>query len=42
MSLFTRRPGGRVQVRSMPGCLVSSLILSITLTILVNLIIRIL
>jgi hypothetical protein len=42
MLLFTRRPGKRAQVRFMPGCLVFSLILSITLTILVNLIIRIL
>ena len=39
---FTKRPGERAQVRFMPGCLVISLILSITLTILVNLIIRIL
>jgi hypothetical protein len=42
MLLFTKRPGERTQVRFMPGCLVISLILSITLTILVNLIIRIL
>ena len=42
MFLFTKRPGERAQVRFMPGCLVTSLILSITLTILVNLIIRIL
>jgi hypothetical protein len=42
MLLFTKRPGERAQVRFMPGCLVISLILSITLTILVNLIIRIL
>ena len=41
MLLFTKRPGERAQVRFMPGCLVISLILSITLTILVNLIIRI-
>jgi hypothetical protein len=39
--LFTKRPGRRVQVRFMPGCLVISLILSIALTVLVNLIIRI-
>jgi hypothetical protein len=42
MLLFTKRPGERAQVRFMPGCLVISLILSMTLTILVNLIIRIL
>jgi len=41
MFLFTKQSGRRAQVRFMPGCLVISLILSITLTILVNLIIRI-
>ncbi len=41
MFLFTKWPGRRAQVRFMPGCLVISLILSIALTILVNLIIRI-
>jgi hypothetical protein len=41
MFLFTKRPGRRTEVRFMPGCLVSSLILSIALTVLVNLIIRI-
>jgi hypothetical protein len=41
MFLFTKRPGRRVEARFMPGCLVISLILSIALTILVNLIIRI-
>jgi hypothetical protein len=39
--LFTKRPGERAQVRFMPGCLVTSLILSIALTVLVNLIIRV-
>jgi len=39
--LLTKRPGERTQVRFMPGCLVFSLILSIGLTILVNLIIRV-
>jgi hypothetical protein len=39
--LFTKRPGRRAQVRFMPGCLVTSLILSIALTVLVNLIIRV-
>jgi hypothetical protein len=42
MFLFTKRPGRRAQVGFMPGCLVISLILSITLTVLLNLIIRIL
>ncbi len=42
MFLFTKRPGERTHVRFMPGCLVFSLILSVTLTILVNVIIRIL
>jgi hypothetical protein len=42
MFLFTKRPGDRAQVRFRPGCLVFSLILSIVLTVLVNLIIRIL
>ena len=42
MFLFSKRPGGRTQVRFMPGCLVMSVVLSIALTILVNLIIRIL
>jgi hypothetical protein len=41
MFLFTKRPGERTQMRILPGCLVTSLILSIALTILVNLIIRI-
>jgi hypothetical protein len=42
MFLFTKRPGERTRVRFMPGCLVMSLVLSIGLTILLNLIIRIL
>ncbi len=42
MFLFTKRPGERTSVRFMPGCLVMSLILSIGLTVLLNLIIRIL
>jgi hypothetical protein len=42
MFLFTKRPGRRAEVRFMPGCLVISVILSITLTILINLIIRML
>jgi len=39
---FTRRPGQRTNVRFMPGCLVWSLVLSVGLTILVNVLIRIL
>jgi len=39
--LFSKRPGQRTQVRFMPGCLLWSLILSIGLTILLNLAIRI-
>ncbi len=42
MFLFTKRPGQRTQVRFMPGCLVMSLILSVALTLLVNVVIRIL
>jgi hypothetical protein len=42
MFLFTKRPGDRARVRFMPVCLVISLILSITLTFLVNLVVRIL
>jgi hypothetical protein len=42
MFLVTKRPGERTNVRFMPGCLVTSLILSIGLTVLVNLILRIL
>jgi len=40
MFLFTKRPGQRTQVRFMPGCLVWSLIISIGLTVLLNLAIR--
>jgi hypothetical protein len=42
MFLFTKRPGRRAQVRFMPGCLVTSLLISIGLTILLNLLIRVL
>jgi hypothetical protein len=38
--VFSKRPGRRTQVRFMPGCLLMSLILSVGLTILVNLLIR--
>jgi hypothetical protein len=37
-----KRPGRRTQFRFMPGCLIWSLLLSIGLTILVNVIIRLL
>ena len=40
MFVFSKRPGRRTQVRFMPGCLLASLILSVGLTILVNLLIR--
>ena len=40
MFLFTKRPGERTQLRFMPGCLVMSLLLSLTLTVLVNILIR--
>jgi len=38
--LFTKRPGRRTQVRFMPGCLMMSIVLSIILTVALNLIIR--
>ena len=41
MAFFSRRPGGRTRVRFMPGCLVGSLLLSIGLTILLNVLIRV-
>jgi hypothetical protein len=40
MFLYTKRPGRRAQVRFLPGCLVWSIIVSIALTILLNLLIR--
>jgi len=40
MFLFTKRPGRRAQVRFMPGCLVFSIVASLVLTIVLNLIIR--
>ena len=42
MFIFTKRPGRRASVRFMPGCLVWSLLISIVLTVLVNLLIRLL
>jgi hypothetical protein len=38
--LFTKRPGRRAEVRFMPGCLVTSLLLSLALTVVVNVLIR--
>jgi hypothetical protein len=35
-----KRPGDRTRVRFMPGCLIWSLLLSVGLTILVNVLIR--
>jgi hypothetical protein len=40
MAFFSRRPGGRTQVRFMPGCLLWSIVLSIGLTVLLNVLIR--
>ena len=39
---FTKRPGQRMNFRFMPGCLAGSLLLSIGLTVLINVLIRIL
>jgi hypothetical protein len=35
-----KRPGRRTQFRFMPGCLIWSLLLSVVLTVLVNVLIR--
>ena len=35
-----KTPGRRAQVRFMPGCLIWSIVLSLTLTILINVLIR--
>jgi hypothetical protein len=40
MVFMSKRPGRRMEVRFMPGCLIWSLLLSIALTILVNVLIR--
>ena len=40
MVFFSKHPGRRARVRFMPGCLLWSLILSIALTIVLNLILR--
>ena len=40
MLLFTKRPAERASVRFMPGCVVMSLFLSLGLTVVVNVLIR--
>ena len=40
MFVFTKRPGRRGNFRFLPGCLVFSLVASIVLTVLLNVIIR--
>jgi hypothetical protein len=40
MLVFWKRSGERTQVRFAPGCLLWSIVLSIALTILLNLLIR--
>ena len=40
MFVFWKRSGEHTQVRFMPGCLLWSIVLSIALTLLVNLLIR--
>jgi hypothetical protein len=40
MFIFTKQPGRRGNVRFMPGCLVFSLVASIVLTVLLNVLIR--
>jgi hypothetical protein len=40
MLVIWKRSGQETQVRLMPGCLVWSIVLSIALTVLVNLLIR--
>jgi hypothetical protein len=40
MFLFTKRPGRRAEFRFMPGCLVGSILLSVFLTVVINVLIR--
>jgi hypothetical protein len=42
MVFISKRPGHHTRVRFMPGCLIWSLLLSVALTILVNVLIRLL
>jgi hypothetical protein len=37
---ISKRPGQRTQVRFMPGCLIWSIVISIALTVLLNLVLR--
>jgi len=37
---ISRRPGGLTRVSGFPGCLITSLVLSVALTIVVNVLIR--
>jgi hypothetical protein len=41
MFVIWKRSGQRTQMRFMPGCLIGSIIFSIALTILINVVIRI-
>jgi hypothetical protein len=38
--IFFKRPGRRAQFRFMPGCLIWSILLSVVLTVLVNVLFR--
>jgi hypothetical protein len=40
MFVISKRPGERTQVRFMPGCLLWSIAVSVALTVLVNVLIR--
>ena len=40
--MIWKRPGERTRVRFLPGCLLWSIVLSVALTVLVNLLIRLL
>jgi hypothetical protein len=40
--MIFKRPGRRTEFRFMPGCLIWSIVLSVALTVLINLLIRIL
>jgi hypothetical protein len=42
MFVIWKRPGEGTQVRFMPGCLLWSIVLSVALTVLVNVLIRLL
>ncbi len=40
MFMISKRPGERTRVRFMPGCLIWSIVISIVLTVVLNLLIR--